>query len=165
MTDGIVTPNFKVDSNWKTTLNATFSALRRIRFLTEPVFAFGDFNPLIDFQGMTATNTNNRRCRFLRIYKFLWISVDCAATLAAPFTSVLYLTLPPGCIVKGDDTPNNTSVSRQGGGLFLQNAGATESGFWLGIPLQNRLVVQRNASGNFTAGTMRFIFNAFVEIV
>lgn len=159
----LFSPNFTLDEAWRTTLNKVFQQLRRIRFVVEDTFSFGTFDPTVDFQGMTISNYIVQRARFLRIWKFLWLSVDVTVTLASPFTVQMFVILPPGCTVAGDGT--DSTDSRQGGSLVMQNNSTLEAGYWLALPLSNRISIQRNAGGNYSAGNARFAFNTFIEVL
>lgn len=156
-------PSLVIGSGWRETLNNAFATLRRINFLIYENFIFKTFDPKLDFQGMTATNYLVRRARFLKIYKFLWLSVDVSVTLAAPFDVQMFLTIPPACIIAGNNTTD--TIPRQGSSLIMQNAGVLEAGYWLGLALSNQISIQRNAGGNYTAGGARFVFNGFLEII
>lgn len=158
MTTGIEFPNLKVLSDWRSSLNVAFSTLRRIPFLTEPVFQMGDFNPQTNFNGMTVTNYRVYRARYLKIYKFLWFSFEITATLAAPFAANVMITIP------GTGYDPEQTFAGQSGGAQIRNAGAYETGTWLLVGRTNVLQLNRPGWANFTAGASVFRANGFVEV-
>jgi hypothetical protein len=89
-----VSPNLKVGKDWRGTLNLAFSTLRRIVFLTPDDFSWGDFDPQINWNGMTATGTIVYRARYLKIFKFVWLSIDIRTTLSGAMTSSIAVTVP-----------------------------------------------------------------------
>jgi hypothetical protein len=157
VTTGIVSPNLPINTSWRSTLANAFQTLRRIAFLTEQVFQWGDFDPQIDWQGMAASTVLINRSRYLKIWRFFWFSVDFQATLAAPFTNYITIQIPS---TVAPDSP----TTFQAGGTMIQNAGALEAGFWFATSSQNTLKFERTASGNFTAGAARIWGNGFIEV-
>lgn len=144
--------------DWKQSLVVAFSQLRRVNFLTQEVFAWGDFLPVIDWGGMATSNFVLGRARYLKIWKFLWFSLDFRATVAAPLFNRITVQIP------GTFPVDEIRSVYQGGGLTIQNNGANEAGFWYAGSGTNLLNFQRTAGGNFTAGTAAVFCNGFVEI-
>lgn len=150
--------NFKVDSSWRSSLNTAFSFLRRTTLLTPGDFELTDFDPRMDFHGMTITNFLIRRCKYLKINKYFFYSIDIAMTLAAPFAAEVDVQLPLGLTVAGD------SGFLQCNHLLTSQAGVNEAGHALGRGTTSLISLQRGASGNFGAGNARFIGNGFIEV-
>lgn len=145
-------PNLKVLKDWRGSLNVAFSILRRVRFIVEETFSFGDFDPQINWNGMTITSPLVTRARYLKIFKMFWFSLDIGGTLAAPFTNIVTVTMP------------FATAENQGGTGFGQNAATAEGSFWEVLAASNSLVVYRAAFGNYTAGAFRTRINGFLEI-
>jgi len=151
-------PNFKVLTDWRSSLNVAFSVLRRIKFIIEGDFSFGDFDPQSNFNGMTVTNYLVNRARYLRIGNLFIFSLDIRATLAAPFAVRVDYTIPV--------TAAGTSSSVQGGGAWGYNAGVIESGAVWGINgASNAIYSLRPALAAYTAGSYIFVANGLIEAI
>lgn len=150
-------PNFSIVEGWNDTLTVAFQQLRRIKFIVEKDFSFGDYDCAPNFGAMTTSNYQMYRSRYLKINKFMWISIDFKVTLAAPFINVIILKLPYN--VKGDDLS-----SQQTGACYVQNAGSGAVGFCFVNP-NSDLTVARNGGVGFTAGDARVTINAFFEVI
>lgn len=151
-------PNLKVLTDWRSSLNVAFSVLRRIKFIIEDNFSFGDFNPQLNYGGMTVTSPLIYRARYLKIFKIMWFSIDVTATLAAPFTFQIVATLPA--------TTAGDSSSYQGFCGVGQNTGAGEIILSQTLGTTNSLFIYRgNATPNFTAGVWRARINGFIEVI
>jgi hypothetical protein len=147
-------PNLPISSGWKSTLANAFQTLRRVKFIVEETFSFGDFNPQTNYNGMAATGLNEYRARYLKIGKFFLFSYDSLATVAAPFTNNVTITIP--YTVKGD--------RQQGGGAVVSNGGAGESGFFTAVADTNTVIFHRVNDGNWGAGFLEIVCNGFIEI-
>ena len=156
---GLFSPNFSVDANWKSTISKAFQQLRRVKFVVENTFSFGDFDPQTNFSGMTVTNYRVYRARYLKIFGMLWFSFEITATLAAPLAANVYIIIPG----TGPD-PDATSAG-QSGGAQIRNAGVYETGTWLLVGNTNQLQMNRPAWAAFTAGAAVFRANGFVEVI
>jgi hypothetical protein len=163
MTTGIYKPNFATLRDWRKTFDVMFSQLRRVPFLTEEVFSWGTFDPKVNWNGMTITTPLIYRSRFLKIWKFLWFSVDFSGTLAAPLTTNIFIEIPGTApLTEGAAT----TVSYQTSGYMSQNAGAAqEVGFWYFSSGTNQIRFTRPGFAAYTAGLARVSANGFVEIV
>lgn len=157
-----VSPNLKVQKDWRGTLNLAFSVLRRIAFLTPEDFSFGTFDPQTDFAGMAVTNYRVYRTRYLKIFNFLWFSVDMSATLAAPLTNVVYVTIPATASL---DNATVVGTSGQAVGAAIGNAGGLETGTAQISNGSNRLQFLRATVNNYTAGSASFRANGFLEVI
>lgn len=155
----LLTLNFTLDAAWRATLNKVFQQLRRVKFVVENSFSFGDFDPEINWNGMAATAVDVRRARYLKIFKMFWFSVDIRATLAAPFAAGVFITLPSVIISNA-----NEKSGVQGGGAYMFNAGTAEVGTWSGNAGTNILNAYRPGTAVHTAGAFIFIANGFLEI-
>jgi hypothetical protein len=153
---GIFKPNLLVLRDWRQTCTVAFQQLRRIPFLTEEIFAFGDFDPTIVWPG-TATAVSVRRAKILKIWKFVFFSVDVRATLAVPFTQFGTLTIP---YTARNDNPSSV----QGAGAIVANAGTASVGHWQIASSTNLLTFYRAALAAFTAGDAILIANGFIEV-
>lgn len=150
-------PNLQVLSNWRQTVTVAFQQLRRVAFLVESIFSWGDFDPQINWNGMAATGVGIYRARYLRIYKFLWFGVDFGATLAAPFTSQITITIP--------STLPNDPTALHAAGALVEDAGVFAVGYWYGIGGTNLLNFRKGDTTNFAAGAGRVTCNGFIEII
>jgi hypothetical protein len=151
----MISPNLKVLSDWRSTTSVAFSVLRRIAFIKEDDFKFGDFDPKTTFRGMGTADYVIYRARFLKVFKLLFLSLDLSVTVSAPLTFGINIELPEGttaaagagggqsfCIyVNG--TPGTAVISEEQSNLRLDNAGFT----------------------NFGAGGVRIIGNGFLEVI
>lgn len=152
-------PNLKITDEWLQSLKAAFGLLRRQMFAVKDSFTFTDFNPTVDFKGMTATAVNIRRSRYLSLNGLLFFQIDIAATLALPFTFEVQVSLPNGF------TANLTNSSDlQAGGASITNAGTLEAGRWVIAGNTNVISLQRSAGGNYAAGAFRCTANGFIEV-
>lgn len=155
---GIFKPNFSVLQDWVQTCTVAFQQLRRISFLTEEIFSFGEFDPQVTWAG-TASAVTIYRARYLKIYKMLFFSVHIQATLAAVLTPKITIRLPyntAGRIGGG--------TASQGGGCYVTNAGSEEAGVWSSVSGTNTISVGRTTLVNFTAGQAAVLVNGFIEV-
>jgi hypothetical protein len=155
---GIFKPNFSILQDWAQTCTVAFQQLRRISFLTEEIFSFGEFNPQVTWAG-TASAVTIFRARYLKIYKMLFFSIHIQATLAVPFTTTISVRLPynaAGRIEGGS--------AWQGGGAVLFNAGTRESGAWAIQSGTDLLTFVRATAIAYTAGVAAVYANGFIEV-
>jgi hypothetical protein len=150
-------PNLKVLTDWRSSLTVSFSLLRRIKFIIEGDFSFGDFDPQSNFNGMTVTNYLVNRARYLRIGNLFIFSLDIRATLAAPFAQAVNYTIPA--------TATGTSASVQGGGIYGYNAGVADNGAWGITGATNIIYSLRPSLAAYTAGSYIFIANGVIEVI
>lgn len=151
-----VSPNFIIRPTWKGTLQTAFSFLRRVTLLEPSDFSFGDFDPQINWSGMTVTNVEVNRCRYLKINKFIWFSIDIRATLAAPLAAIVSVDIPTGATALGPQV--------QGAGALFLNGGTGEIGSWSTIADRGFVYAQRADFTNFSAGSWVFVANGFIEV-
>jgi hypothetical protein len=144
-------------SSWQSTFKVFFQQLNKIRFVVEDTFSFGDFDPQIDYDGMTTSAITIYRTRYLKIYKLLWVSIHIDVTLAAPFSSVIRVRIPATATTVGG------TLSRQGYIFRLQNAGVVEAGA-LSLNAGADLLQFFRLTGNYTAGAANIRFNGFFEV-
>lgn len=152
------TVNLTVGKDWRSTLNAAFSILRRILFLTPKDFEFGNFDPQINWRGMTATGVFVRRARYLKIGKLLFVSFWIQATLGGALTTSIYV-IPPGT---GPTNPDTNAT--QGGLTYIFDNALNATGKWFFYTNFNIIEISRLDSASFTAGTTIFTLNTFLEI-
>lgn len=150
--------NLHIGKTWKDTLQSAFSYLRRIPFVVQDTFSFGDFDPNINWNGMTVSAVNIFKARYLKIGNMLWVTFYITATLAAPLAQVIYITVP-GTAPIGDNNANRV----QGDLFWTANAGVSESGRWVFYPGFNVLECGRFAAA-YGAGVSIFALNTFLEV-
>lgn len=154
---GFFSPNLPILSKWQETFKVAFQKLRRTNFVIDNTFEWQDFDPQIDYQGMTVTGVANRIARYVKINKCLYVSLSLQATLAAPLATVIYVTIP-------GTAPNNTDGNTvQGGTPLLYSAGAAVLGRWFLFPGFNKLEIAPTA-GAWGAGLMLIYLNTILEI-
>lgn len=152
-----ISPNLAVGSDWRGTLNKAFSILRRIVFVDEQTFSWGDFDPQINWGGMAVTLEHIRRARFIKIWKLLFISFHVDATLGAPLTDRVIITIPgtlTGDINSFQDIP-----------VTAYDAGALEIGTATGMGTSNNIVFYRPGYAAHNAGAFTVRFNAILEVI
>lgn len=154
------TLNLKVLKDWRSSLSVAFQILRRIQFIVEDTFSWGDFDPQIDWGGMAATGIEVGRCRYLKIWNFLWFSIDIRASLAAPFTTQVGITLPGTSTGGGDYSPKRV----QGGAMIVYNAGVESIGSHDITDDTNVTYIKRPALAAYTAGLFIVIGTGFIEV-
>lgn len=157
MSGELFSPNVSLLSSWRQSITVLLQTLRRVKFVVENTFSFGDFDPQPNWFGMAATNVLIYRARYLRIYKFLWISVDISATLAAPFTNGIGITIP--WTLAGD------IASNQAFGARVSNNSVNDSGVVIGNGTFSAVLFIRPVAANFTAGVTRITANGFFEVM
>ena len=155
----LFSPNYSVLRNWNSTLTVAFAQLRRTAFAVENTFTFSSFDPQINWLGMTATAVALSKCRYCKIGKLLYLSIDIQSTLAAPFNNDVAISLPE------NSTAYGASTDLQAGGVGLVNAGVNETGIWRIFGGTNFLSFRRTAAGNYTAGAFRATGNFFIEVI
>ena len=155
---GIFKPNFSVLQDWVQTCTVAFQQLRRISFLTEEIFSFGEFDPQVTWAG-TASAVTIFRARYLKIYKMLFFSIHIQATLAGPFTAVITIRLPYNPTGRIDG-----GTASQGAGCSVVNAGVRETGVWATLSGTDLLYISRATPVNFTAGQAIVYANGFIEV-
>jgi len=141
-----------INANIAGTLRAWRSEIIGGNLLDIPAFSFGNFDPQINFNGMTVTNFNVVRARYLRIFKMFWFTFEATATLAAPFASTINIIIP------------NTGKSTQIAVGYGQNAGTGELSVHQLLANANTVQIYRQAFGNYTAGVWYSRVNGFYEI-
>jgi len=149
-----------INKNIAGTLRAWRSEIISNFLVSENVFAFGDFDPQINWNGMAATGVIVYRARRLRIFNLMLFSVDIAATLAAPFTNVVTINIPGAALLAATAGAEDF----QGGAGLIDNAGAGEGSLWQIRGGESNLFIYRAAIANFTAGVMRARINGFIEV-
>ncbi len=150
--------NPQILKDWRSTLTVAFSAIRRVKFIVEETFAFGDFDPQINWNGMTVTAVDIKRTRYLKIWKFLFVSVHINSTLAAPFSTNVMINIP-GTLAGADLTVRQEELG------YIQNAGVVEAGILLAQGTTDRISVFRPAFAAYTAGAFSARFNKFYEVI
>ena len=149
-----------INKNIAGTLRAWRSEIISNFLVSENVFAFGDFDPQINWNGMAATGVIVYRARRLRIFNLMLFSVDIAATLAAPFTNVVTINLPGTALLAAVEGAEDF----QGGAGLSNNAGVGEGCLWQIKANESSLFVYRPTINNYTAGLMRARINGFIEV-
>lgn len=144
-------------SSWQSTLKVFFQQLNKIKFVIEDTFSFGDFDPQVDWGGMTTTLVTMRRARYLKIWKLLWVSIHVDGTVAAPLTNVIKIAVPA--------TGAGDTSSVQGYIWRLANAGTVEAASLSFNAGSNLLQLFRLSGANYTAGTVSIRFNGFFEVL
>ncbi len=149
-------PNFATTSSWKTSVNLISSQLRKIKFVVESTFQWGDFDPQTTFSGMAASAYLIRRARYLKIWKFLWFSVDIAVTLGGPASNAINVNLPY--------TAYGASGEIQAGGARIDNAATAEAATWACSGGQSTLAFYRDGLANYALAATRIFANGFIEV-
>ncbi len=155
-------PNLPITSGWKSTLALAFQLLRRIKFIIEEDWSFGSFDPQIDYNGMTTTNNRTVHCRYLKIGKMLFLSLNIQCTLAAPLASSIFMTLPSGCVAANYDDSTN---GYQGGPVYLAVNGIAEVGYFFILQNTSLITFKRPTAAAYLAGTFQVRENFFIEII
>lgn len=158
---GVLSPNFAVLGNWKTSLSVMFQALRRIPFVTEDAFTFSPFDPQIDWSGMTATSPSITTASYIKLGKIFAYSLDFQATLAAPLANTVYVTIPfttPIVTLTGTATPQQHNYAT----AFV--GGNNEVGFCFALSGANRIGFRRSTEIAYLAGVTRWRANGFFEV-
>lgn len=150
-------PNLPVSSGWKSTIENAFQVLRRIKFIIEGDFSFGDFDPQTNYQGMTTSGYQVYRARYLKIGDMFWFSYNSLASVAAPLTSTITITIPFTAKTRVGDR-------QQGGAGFTSSAGAAECAFWNILSGTNTVRFHRYAGNNWAAGFVELAVNGFIEV-
>lgn len=153
---GIFKANYSVLRDWKTTLTVAFQQLRRIPFIIEDTFQFGDFDPQTNFNGMTISNYVLYGARYLKIKNLLWFHYDMTVTLAAPLAASIKIIIPGTA---------STEYGIQSGYAQIDNAVTGESDGWYLLPGTNEIVIFRTGVVNYTAVATRIKLNGWVEVV
>lgn len=156
---GYLSLNPSILSTWKSTLAIAFQGFRKPKFATEDTFEFIDFDPQVNFGGMTTTNPIIM-AKYLKLKNLLLFSVDISATLAAPFVAYFVIKIPGTLANSTTPLPFNRI---QSGGCLTQNGLPLEAGIWYGNANANEITLVRSA-GAFAAGVGRIMANGFVEI-
>jgi len=160
---GFFNPKFAVLSNWRTTVSQAFQYLRRVSFAIDDSFAFEEFNPQIDFGGMTVTNLVVINSRYIKLNKLLFFSFSLSCTLAVPFTNTIKIRIPGTTI--GDSSSALSNFKIQAGGAYVLNPAITSVvGYWTSLPGSNEIGILLNTAVNYAAGTTAIGVNGFVEI-
>lgn len=149
-------PNFATASSWKLSVGLITSQLRKVKFVVEDTFAFGDFDPRTSFSGMATSGYLVRKARYLKIWKFFWFSVDIGVTLAAPLSNAINIVIPY--------TGAGNSSDLQSGGARIDNASTAEAGTWSVAGRGDTLSFYRSGLANYTATATRIIANGFIEV-
>ena len=157
---GFFSPNYAVLPTWKSAISVAFQQLRRVRFAVDSTFEWSDFDPQVDYDGAAHTAQVILASRYLLVNKILFFSLDIQATLAAPLSTRVRVTLPR------NKTAGGTSSALQCGGTVGVDGGATvEVGSWQIIAGESHLDFRRPGNIAFTAGFFRGIANGFIEVM
>lgn len=154
----LYSPNFSLSGSWQKTFSSMYQVLRRVRFVVENTFSFGDFDPQLDFGVMTAASVVVNRARYIKILNMLWWSLDCSATLSGSFTLRVYVTIPGTGESLGQI---NTQVVH----ALVRNGGTYEAGHCHLVSGENRMSIFRGALGNYSAGAWSCTANGFFEVM
>ena len=157
---GFFSPNLKILADWRETFTSAFQELRRFPFATQNTFAWSNFNPQTNWRGMTTTLITISRTRYMLVNKILYFSLDISATLAAPLTNSVLITLPESLLAPGQAiTPN-----AQAGATALLDGGILYTGKWILYDGLNVIALQSATGANFAAGSFRCVTNGFIEV-
>jgi len=154
-------PNYAVLKNWQQTVTVAFQQLRRIKFVVRETFSFGNYDPQVNWQGMTVSGVTVNRARYLKLYKIIFLSIDFTATLAAPLTNFITVVIPEGINAPAAE---NGAIHLQGGAALVQDNGVTETGTYQIVGGSNLINFFRSATANFNVGVARVTLNTFIEI-
>lgn len=158
--------SFKISmrSTWQSTLAVLMQAMRRVKFVVESTFSFGDFDPNPDYLTSTVTARRIDRARYLKIGKLLWVSVDFRATIGGAISQACIIQLP----FQVNATASNTTP-RQGGVCYGSTAGTPAPVSWSSLPTagtyNNGIQFDSiNPPTAFAAGVLIIRGNMFLEI-
>lgn len=76
--------------------------LKRVPFVIEDTFTFKDYDPQVTGVALTVTGTKVRHCRYLKIWKFVWLSFYFQTTMSAGAGVEIDMVLPEGLIGAGN---------------------------------------------------------------
>lgn len=160
---GFFTPNLSIGNSWRASLQAINQVFKTINIIVEDTFDWGDYDFTPNGGSMTLSALRIFRARYLKIFKFAWISFDFQATLGGAATNIISMPLPfTIASVAGIDP----SVTYQSGHLtIIDPVAVNESGSLLTLGGQSVVALTRFNAANFSTGAAsRFIANAFFEV-
>lgn len=156
----LYTPKFATSSTWQSSVGLVTSQLRKIKFVVEKTFSWGNFDPKTDFGGMGSSAYILKGARYLRIYKLLLFRVHISVTLAGGSSS-FSISMPPGCTAGGD-----ASVSeKQAGYVQLSDAvTADQPATWYTIAPADLIVVRPPNGALYAAGATTIVISGIIEV-
>lgn len=138
------------------------SIFNKQKFVTEPTFQFENFEPIFNWNGMTASSLTVYSSRLLKIRSVVWVSIQLNVTLAAPLT--VYYTFSIPYTVRNPDR-TGASVLAQGLSGNANNVGTLEAALVYGRGGGNMIEVYRpGAAVAYGAGVHALRANFFVEV-
>lgn len=161
---GLFNFNASIQTSWKASLQTILQKLRRVSFVVEDTFSWGNFEPTLTYSGgMTGTAYFLRTARYLKIWKFLWFRFDFDITPVAPLSTTIYFSLP--ATTPGDvDVVTGTHVG-QTCLVLITGAVTNEVGSGYIGRERNQLSIQRANNAAFTAVQNRITCNGFIEVL
>jgi hypothetical protein len=149
--------NASLQGTWKQTLATVLQILRRVTFVIEDTFSWGDFVPTLSYTGgMTASGVVINAARYLKIFNFAWFHFDINLTLVAPLSNTITVTLPV-----------TTSLNSGFQVAFVQvnNAVLSEASYSNIAAGASDLLIYRPAAVNYTAVASRLICSGCLEVI
>lgn len=152
MTGGL---NFKVLSDWRSSVSNAFQQLRRTIFVYENDFEWQTLPMEFDGNGLTY-NTLAIEANYLKIGKLLFIRCQVNFTASAGAVATVYLTIPY--------TFPTGPVDQITTG-FVSGGAATYSGIVTGVQGTNKIGVNQSTLANYALAGAVINFNAFFEVL
>ncbi len=149
--------NASLQGTWKQTLATVLQILRRVTFVIEETFSWGDFVPTLSYTGgMTSTDLNVNSARYLKVFGFLWFHFDITLTPVAPLSNTIIVTLPA-----------TTSLTSGYQVAFVQvnNAVLSEASYSNIAAGASDLLIYRPSAVNYTAVASRLICSGCLEVI
>ena len=165
---GFWSPKVSNLSTAKNSVAGLLQIMRRVPFVIEDTFTFKSYEPNLNFNGMGMAGAgilSNYRFRYLKIWKFLFLSFDFTAPLSAPFSNVIYMDLPEGLTVAGADLTSATSItSQQSFPIYtLESPVADNVGMAIGLAGESKLSLSLYADQNYSS-KIHISGNGFLEV-
>ncbi len=149
-------PNFAIGSGWRSSMQLVVSQLRKIKFVVEETFSWGDFEPQATFSGMTVAGYAVKRARYLKLWGFLFFRVDLIATLSGAMSNAIYITVP--------GTAFGDTGELQSAGCRIDNVTLAQSGTWNASGQQDVVGFYLPNLANYVAGDVRISAVGLIEV-
>jgi hypothetical protein len=153
---GLFSPKLSILSTWNSTVSQAFQMFRRVKFVVEDTFSWGDWLPAVSGQsGMVVNNITIFNARYLKLFNFLWVTFDIQFVTAAPFSTSVLLSLPA------------TAAAPQKSAQFaatVVSGGGTDAGLAILDREANQIALFRPAAAAYAAATYRITCNGFFEV-
>jgi hypothetical protein len=157
-------PNLVVGSDWQGTLMSAFLQLRGPAFAVEDTFKFQDFDPMINWNGMTVTTPDVQNARYVKIGKFFYFTLRITIVgIPAAATNVFYWYLPNNFLIRRPATAGAANVDGAADGVYFSGA-TLEPLFSIARGSTGRVEMFRLNLANFANAASTFMVNGFYEV-